>query len=35
MQLIGAAVYLATEEFDKCIEDCDRAIEVNSKFVKV
>ena len=33
--LIGATVYIATEEFDKCITDCDRAIELNNKFIKV
>ena len=33
--IIGAAVYIALEKFDEAISDCDRAIEINSKFVKV
>jgi hypothetical protein len=32
---LGATVYIQTEEFDKSITDCDKAIELNDKFVKV
>lgn len=31
----GAAVYIAVEEFDKSIMDCERAIELNKNYVKV
>ena len=32
--LVGALVYITIENFEKCIEDCDRAIEINKAFVK-
>jgi hypothetical protein len=35
IQYLGATAYIATEEFDKCIDDCDKALELNDKFVKV
>jgi len=28
-------VYLTIEDFDHCISDCDRAIELNKSYVKV
>jgi protein-histidine N-methyltransferase len=31
---IGAAVYIALERFEDAITDCDRALEINDKFVK-
>ena len=31
----GATVYFEMELFDKCIEDCDRAIELKKDFSKV
>lgn len=31
----GAAVYIALERFDDAVTDCDRALELNDKFVKV
>ena len=34
-QVIGAACYIALEKFDEGIADCDKAIEINDKFVKV
>lgn len=33
--LIGAAVNIALDKLNDAINDCDRALEVNNKFVKV
>jgi len=33
--ILGAAVFVELEKFDECIQDCDRAIELNKDFSKV
>lgn len=32
---LGAMVFITTEDFNRAIEDCDRAIEINKTYVKV
>jgi hypothetical protein len=33
--MLGAAVYHTIEDFDKCLIDCERALELNPNFIKV